>query len=70
MKNIEHINVADAIYMAGDAIGIAGIALEEQNKKIPLPSKELPKVDENSIAQFVIVDFEEYKKANDITSIP
>ena len=68
-------NMADAICMARDAIGIMGITLEDSKKLIPEPSKasDVKTYDEekgifgtsDSIITLVDVDFTAYRRMND-----
>ena len=64
---------ADAIEVARDAIGLAGISMEDKKEKLPLPSDvsvAIQKVHdsaagidlEKGILAFVDVDFSEYRK--------
>lgn len=58
-------DLADAIFMARDAIGLMGITLEDEGKELPVPfSKSYDKA-ENDIVTFVDVDFLEYRKKHD-----
>lgn len=68
-------DMADAISMARDAIGIMGITLEDSKKLIPEPSKasDVKTYDEekgifgtsDSIITLVDVDFTAYRRMND-----
>lgn len=62
-------SLADAIYMARDAIGLWGICEEDMGRIIPEPSTGLPKHEENEIISYVDVDFTAYKKAHDSRAI-
>ncbi len=63
----------DAMFMARDAIGLAGIVAEDKNEEIPKPSRvEDIKLEEGefsdegkSIVAFIDVDFTEYRRKND-----
>ena len=66
-------DMADAIYMARDAIGLQGITLEDMGQEIPLAS-ELSQIDPGqgtfaesgtSIVSMVDVDFVEYRRRVD-----
>ena len=68
---------ADAIEMARDAIGLAGISMEDNGEELPIPSKQevaIEKVRQDTeildfskgILTYVDVDFSEYRKKNDI----
>ena len=66
-------DLSDAMFMARDAIGLAGIVAEDKNEEIPKPSKiEDIKLEEGefsdegkSIVALVDVDFTEYRRKND-----
>lgn len=58
-------NLADAMYMARDLIGIMGITLQDMGKDIPEPGIAECTSEENEIVTYVDVDFEEYRKKND-----
>ena len=69
-------SMADAIYMARDAIGLKGIVIEDYGKNIPMPlrAKEaIAKAKEDTeifdfstgLLTFVDVDFTEYRKRVD-----
>lgn len=70
--NTEGIDIADAIGMARDAIGLWRITEEDCGRDIPEPTTiEIEKIEHNSddIVTLVDVDFKEYRKANDIRTI-
>lgn len=67
--NTEGHNVADAIEMASDAISLWGISTQDMGKEIPPPSDQLPKCGENEIAAFALVDFDAYRRANDMRTV-
>ena len=67
--NTEGDSIADAIEMAEDAIGLWGITAQDMKKDIPFPSSTLPKCKENEMVAFAIVDFDAYRRANDMRSI-
>lgn len=66
-------DMADAIEMARDAIGVKGIALEDEGQEIPEPSNlqevELQKAtfakEGGGILSLVDIDFAEYRRKND-----
>ena len=51
-------NLADAIYMARDLIGIMGITLQNMGKDIPVPGSAVCSPEESEIVTYVDVDFE------------
>jgi Uncharacterized conserved protein len=64
--NTQGSDIADAMYMARDAIGLMGIDMEDDGKSLPEPGtvkaeKEL----EDDIITLVDVDFTEYRKKVD-----
>ena len=65
--NTQGTDIADAMEMARDAIGITGIDMEDEKETIPEPS-ELSSVqapDHNGIITLIDVDFAEYRRKND-----
>lgn len=64
-------NLNDAINMARDVIGITGITLEDQNKKIPKATKNI-KIEKGTFfgkgqttMSYVDIDFDDYRKSID-----
>lgn len=55
-------NLADAMYMARDLIGIMGITLQDMGKDIPVPGCAECRPEENEIVAYVDVDFTALKK--------
>lgn len=73
-------SLADAIEMARDAIGLAGISMEDNKDEIPMPSsrdmayekvkKDTEIVDfSKGILTYVDVDFSEYRKKVDTKTV-
>lgn len=71
---------ADAIEMARDAIGLAGISMEDNNEDLPVPSDQkaaIEKVQQDTedidfskgILTYVDVDFSEYRKKVDTKTV-
>jgi predicted RNase H-like HicB family nuclease len=59
-------DLADAIDMARDCIGLWGITEEDIGRSIPEPSPLLPKpARDNEIVSLVDIDFAAYRKAQD-----
>jgi predicted RNase H-like HicB family nuclease len=55
-------DLADAIYMARDAIGLLGIDMEDDGKELPEPySATITKENDEDIVTLVDVDFTEYR---------
>ena len=58
-------NLADALYMAADAISLCGITMQDLGQRIPSASATLPTCEKGSFASFVPVDFAAYRKATE-----
>ncbi|MBQ8803674.1 MAG: type II toxin-antitoxin system HicB family antitoxin [Tyzzerella sp.] len=58
-------NIADAIMMARDAIGLMGIDMQDDGKELPIPHSKEYKTEKNDIVTLVDVDFAEYRKRVD-----
>lgn len=58
-------NIADAIVMARDAIGLMGIDMQDDGKEIPAPNSQTYEVDKDDIVTLVDVDFAEYRRRVD-----
>ena len=68
--NTQGIDMADAMEMARDAIGIMGIDMEDECETLPIPS-ELDSIQkkEDDVITLVDVDFSEYRRKNDLRSV-
>lgn len=73
-------SLADAIEMARDAIGLAGISMEDKKEELPVPSdqktaiknvkREMEGIDfSKGILTYVDVDFAEYRKKIDTKTV-
>ncbi len=73
-------SLADSIEMARDAIGLAGLSMEDHKEEIPAPSDQaaaMEKVKQNAedidfskgILTYVDVDFTEYRKRVDTKTV-
>ncbi len=62
-------DLADAIEMARDAIGAMGIAMQDKGKKLPEAGKAEADPDYHGITTYVDVDFEAYRKENDMKAV-
>jgi len=71
---------ADAIEMARDAIGAAGISMEDYREELPEPSEQLAAIEKvrhvikeadfsKGILTYVHVDFSEYRKKVDAKTV-
>lgn len=67
--NTEGRDLADAMEMAADAISMCGITLQDMGQEIPPASAALPKCGENELAVFTLVDFDAYRRANDMRAV-
>ena len=76
----EGASFADAIEMARDAIGLAGISMEDNKEDLPAPSDQnaaIEKVKQNTdyvdfsqgVLTYVDVDFSEYRKKIDTKTV-
>lgn len=69
--NTQGVDIADAIEMARDAIGVIGIDMEDDGETLPKPSS-FTEVKTNSAADIVTlvdVDFGEYRRKNDMRAV-
>ena len=70
--NTQGTDLADALKMARDAIGLMGIDIQDDGEAIPTPStitevqKDIPS---GGIASLVDVDFDEYRRKNDLRTV-
>lgn len=63
--NTEGTDLADAIFMARDAIGLMGMQYQDEMQPLPVPfSKDCP-LNDGDIKTLVDVDFDEYRKKHD-----
>lgn len=61
--------VAECIEMARDAIGLWGICEQDEKRKIPEPSNLSPVHDENELLTLVDIDFDAFRRANDLRAV-
>ena len=66
--NTQGNNLAEALYMARDAIGAWSVCRQNAGRPIPQPSQTEPKHKTNELVSWVDIDFEKYRRANDLTS--
>lgn len=63
-------DLADAIYMARDCMGMLGITYQDEGKEIPTPNTSLVvKENEDDIVTYVDVDFDDYRRKHDMKKI-
>lgn len=67
--NTEGADVADAIAMARDAIGLWGISEEDAGRPVPAGTAELPACEQGELATLVDIDFDAYRRANDMRAV-
>lgn len=63
--NTQGEDLAEAIFMARDAIGIMGIDYEDDGQPIPAPNTADYQLKEGELVSFVDVDFVEYRRSVD-----
>ncbi|MCL2672261.1 MAG: type II toxin-antitoxin system HicB family antitoxin [Clostridiales bacterium] len=64
-------NIADAMEMARDAIGLIGTDMEDEKEALPAPSEifSVVKSYPNQTVTLVDVDFAEYRRKNDLRTV-
>lgn len=67
--NTQGVTVAEAMEMARDAIGIMGIDMQDDKKELPTPTPIGAVEAGSGIATFVDVDFDEYRRKNEMRSV-
>ncbi len=67
--NTQGNDLAEAIYMARDAIGLWGNCEQDDGRAIPEPSATEPVHDSNELVSWIDIDFEKYRRANDMTTM-
>ena len=65
--NTQGVDLADALYMARDAIGAWGLCQQDAGRAIPEPSLTEPQHGDGEIVSWVDVDFDRYRRASDMT---
>ncbi len=63
--NTQGKDIADAMFMARDVIGLMGITLEDMGKDIPSPNSVPYTLSDGDMELYVDVDFVEYRKKVD-----
>lgn len=61
--------IAECIDMARDAIGLWGICQQDEHRPIPKAVNFSPAHAANEILTLVDIDFDEYRKANDLRAV-
>ena len=69
--NTQGYSLTEAIEMARDAIGLVGIEMQDEKQPLPQPSPvgSGNKETENDIVTLVDIDFDEYRRKNDMRSV-
>jgi predicted RNase H-like HicB family nuclease len=69
--NTQGADVADAMEMARDAIGVIGIDMQDDGERLPKPSplSKMRKEYADAIITLVDVDFDEYRRQNDLRAV-
>jgi len=69
--NTQGTDIADAMEMARDAIGVVGIDMEDDKEELPTPSNlsAIQKESDSDVISFVDVDFAEYRRRNDLRTV-
>ena len=69
--NTQGADIADAIEMARDAIGVVGIDMEDDGESLPAPTpvSEIRTDSDSDIVTLVDVDFQEYRRKNDMRAV-
>ncbi|MCL2049763.1 MAG: type II toxin-antitoxin system HicB family antitoxin [Defluviitaleaceae bacterium] len=62
-------DIAEAIFMARDAIGLWGICEQDERRVIPNPSVTEPPHEVGELVAWVDIDFDEYRRKNDNRSV-
>lgn len=63
--NTEGTSLDDALFMARDAIGLVGICMEDDGKRIPEPSVLKPECEDGQLVALIDIDFTAYREKND-----
>ena len=67
--NTQGETIAEALFMARDAIGLTGISKQDLNQPIPKPSFAIPSHNDSEIVSWVDIDFTEYRRKHDNRTI-
>ncbi len=62
-------DIAEAMEMARDAIGLMGIDMQDDKKELPSPSSIASVSSADGIVTLVDVDFDEYRRKNEMRSV-
>lgn len=67
--NTQGETIAESIDMARDAIGLWGICEQDCGRTVPEPSDFTPQHQKNELVTLVDIDFDAYRRANDMRTI-
>jgi predicted RNase H-like HicB family nuclease len=67
--NTQGRDIAEAIFMARDAIGLWGICEQDDGRTIPEPSSSEPTHETGELISWIDIDFAKYRKANDMSTM-
>lgn len=67
--NTQGETIPECIDMARDAIGLMGIDLQDSGQTVPAPSVLSPACAAGDIVTLVDIDFDAYRRANDLRSV-
>lgn len=67
--NTEGYDIADAIAMARDAIGIWGVCTQDGGREIPEPFVKDFNLNDNELLSYVDIDFDEYRRQNEMKAV-
>ncbi|MCL2811731.1 MAG: type II toxin-antitoxin system HicB family antitoxin [Clostridia bacterium] len=62
-------DLAEAISMARDAIGLWGICEQDDGREVPEPSMAEPEHEENEFVSWVDIDFDKYRLMSDRSTV-
>ncbi|MDR1159100.1 MAG: type II toxin-antitoxin system HicB family antitoxin [Syntrophomonadaceae bacterium] len=65
--NTQGDDLAEALYMARNAIGEWGICQQDSGRAIPEPSKSEPPHEASELVSWIDIDFDKYRRASDMT---
>jgi predicted RNase H-like HicB family nuclease len=65
--NTQGNDLAEALYMARDAIGAWSLCQRDAGRTIPEPSASEPPHETNELISWVDIDFDKYRRASDMT---
>jgi len=65
--NTQGNDLAEALFMARDAIGAWGVCQQDAGEPIPEPSKTEPAREEGELISWVDIDFDKYRRESDMS---